>query len=145
MRTAVSVIEVRQAPERPLSHVTVLSLGSRSDGAGLEDIEVIPLPTRIVTTQHMCTVEFRSSPSRTFDRIYVAAGCKVNSAMAVALRARHDPAGFLLVDQKQATTVAGLFAAGDIVLHQICVAEGHAAVAATSIHKFLPPNVRGNG
>jgi thioredoxin reductase (NADPH) len=124
--------------------VTILSLGGGRDEAAFEDIEVIPLPARIVPTGQMCIVEFHSSPDRTFDRIYVAAGCNVNSAMAVALGARHDAVGCLIVDQKQATTVVGLFAAGDVVsdLHQICVAEGHAAVAATSIHKFLPPNVR---
>ena len=125
-------------------HVTVLSLGDGCDWAAFEDVEVILLPIRIVPTGLTCIVEFQSSPSRTFDQIYVAAGCKVNSAMGVALGARHDPAGCLILDQKQATTVVGLFAAGDVVsdLHQICVAEGHAAVAATSIHKFLPPNVR---
>jgi len=38
--------------------------------------------------------------------------------------------------------VDGLYAAGDVVsdLHQIAVATGHAAIAATHIHKSLPRN-----
>jgi thioredoxin reductase (NADPH) len=36
--------------------------------------------------------------------------------------------------------IDGLYAAGDVVsdLHQIGVATGHAAIAATHIHKMLP-------
>jgi thioredoxin reductase (NADPH) len=60
------------------------------------------------------------------------------------LGAKHTAAGFLVVDGKQQTTVPGLFAAGDVVsdLHQISVAEGHAAIAATAIHNDLPRNFR---
>jgi thioredoxin reductase (NADPH) len=41
--------------------------------------------------------------------------------------------------------VAGIFADGDVVsdLHQIAVATGHAAIAATHIHKSLPENFKG--
>jgi thioredoxin reductase (NADPH) len=47
--------------------------------------------------------------------------------------------GCLEVDAHQQTTVEGLYAAGDVVsdLHQIAVAIGHAAIAATHIHKSL--------
>jgi thioredoxin reductase (NADPH) len=40
--------------------------------------------------------------------------------------------------------IKGLYAAGDVVSdrHQIAVATGHAAVAATHIHKSLPNNFR---
>jgi thioredoxin reductase (NADPH) len=48
--------------------------------------------------------------------------------------------GCLVVDDKQQTTVEGLYAAGDVVsdLHQFVVAEGHAAIAATAINNKLP-------
>jgi thioredoxin reductase (NADPH) len=48
------------------------------------------------------------------------------------------------VDHKQCTSVEGLYAAGDVVsdLHQLSVAEGHAAIAATAIHNSLPRNFR---
>jgi thioredoxin reductase (NADPH) len=44
------------------------------------------------------------------------------------------------VNDKQQTTVDGLFAAGDVVsdLHQLVVAEAHAAIAATALHNTLP-------
>ncbi|WP_374991461.1 FAD-dependent oxidoreductase [Bradyrhizobium sp. LHD-71] len=101
-------------------------------------------PTCITTDDVAATMEFQSAAPRTFDRIYVAAGCKVNSGMGVKLGARCDSVGALIVDQKHCTTVPGLYAAGDVVsdLHQLCVAEAHGAVAATSIHRFLPRNFR---
>jgi thioredoxin reductase (NADPH) len=45
----------------------------------------------------------------------------------------------LKVDSYQRTPVEGLYAAGDVVSdqHQISVATGHAAVAATHIQKML--------
>jgi thioredoxin reductase (NADPH) len=51
----------------------------------------------------------------------------------------------LLPDRLQRTTVDGIYAAGDVVsdLHQIAVATGHAAIAATHIHKSLPENFKG--
>ena len=52
--------------------------------------------------------------------------------------------GNLEVDDHQRTTIEGLYAAGDVVtdLHQLSVAFGHAAIAATDIHNRLPPNPR---
>ena len=89
-------------------------------------------------------ISFRSSVSRSFDRIYVAAGCTVHSEFGVALGARRNEIGTLLVDHVQGTGIPGLYAAGDVVtdLHQICVAEAHGAIAATNIHKYLPENRR---
>ena len=61
--------------------------------------------------------------------------------------AKTNHVGCLKVDAHQRTTVDGIYAAGDVVsdLHQIAVATGHAAVAATHIHKSLPDNFRGAG
>jgi thioredoxin reductase len=49
------------------------------------------------------------------------------------LGARTNDVGCLEVDAHQRTTVDGVYAAGDVVsdLHQIAVATGHAAIAAT--------------
>jgi thioredoxin reductase (NADPH) len=78
------------------------------------------------------------------DVLYPALGCEVRSDLAVKLGARTDETGCLVVDQKQKTGIPGLLAAGDVVsdLHQISVALGHAAVAATAIHNGLPYNFR---
>jgi thioredoxin reductase (NADPH) len=78
-----------------------------------------------------------------FDVVYPALGCDVRSDLAAKLGAATTDVGTLVVDSHQRTTVAGLYAAGDVVsdLHQISVATGHAAVAATHIHKCLRDNL----
>jgi thioredoxin reductase (NADPH) len=78
------------------------------------------------------------------DVLYPALGCDVRSQLATALGARCNDLGNLHVDDKQRTSVEHLYAAGDVVtdLHQISVATGHAAVAATAIHNSLPRNFR---
>ena len=75
-----------------------------------------------------------------FDVIYPALGCDVRSTIATRLGAKTTEEGALKVDEHQRTTIDGLYAAGDVVsdLHQISVATGHAAIAATHIHKSLP-------
>ena len=78
------------------------------------------------------------------DVLYPALGCNVRSQMALKLGARGDDVGCLKVDEHQQTSVNRLYAAGDVVtdLHQLSVAIGHAAVAATAIHNWLPSNPR---
>jgi thioredoxin reductase (NADPH) len=77
-----------------------------------------------------------------FDLLYPFLGCDVRSYLAVRLGASHTKVGCLVVDEHLQTTVPGLYAVGDVVsdLHQIAVATGHAAIAATHIHKRLPRN-----
>ena len=84
------------------------------------------------------------SPSRRLDVIYPVLGCEVRSELGKNLGARHNDIGCLEVDVHQQTTVDGLYAVGDVVsdLHQIAVATGHAAIAATHIHNSLPRNFR---
>jgi thioredoxin reductase (NADPH) len=79
-----------------------------------------------------------------FDVLYPALGCKAGSTLASRLGATCNDVGCLEVDEHQQTTVPGIYAAGDVVsdLHQIAVGTGHAAIAATHIHKTLPPNPR---
>lgn len=79
-----------------------------------------------------------------FDVIYPSMGCEVRSELGTALGARSNEIGCLHVDECQLTSVPGLYAAGDVVsdLHQISVGIGHAAIAATKIHKSLPHNFR---
>ena len=86
------------------------------------------------------SVALEDGQVRIFDVLYPALGCRVHSDLATALGAKTNPVGCLVVDDKQQTTVDGLYAAGDVVsdLHQIVVAEGHAAIAATAIHNRLP-------
>jgi thioredoxin reductase (NADPH) len=81
---------------------------------------------------------------QSMDFLYPALGCNVRSELAIALGASCSEIGNLKVDEHQRTTADGLYAAGDVVsdLHQLSVAFGHAAIAATSIHNSLPLNPR---
>jgi thioredoxin reductase (NADPH) len=74
-----------------------------------------------------------------FDTIYPALGSRFRSELAIGLGARTTDGGDVLVDSHQCTSVAGLYAAGDVVaaLSQLSVAVGHAAIAATAIHNAL--------
>ncbi len=76
------------------------------------------------------------------DVLYPAMGAKVRSELAQALGARHNAAGCVVVDGRQRTSVPHLYAIGDVTveLHQLSVAIGHAAIAATDIHRALPAN-----
>jgi thioredoxin reductase (NADPH) len=95
-------------------------------------------------TENTVTVLTESGQSHELDVLYPALGCNVNSHLATALGASSTEDGNLEFDDHQRTTVDGLYAAGDVVtdLHQLSVAFGHAAVAATDIHNRLPSNPR---
>ena len=69
----------------------------------------------------------------------VEGSCDQRAPEAPSPPARHDADGFLLTDRHQRTSVAGLYAAGDVVqgLNQIGVATGGAAIAASAMHRAL--------
>jgi thioredoxin reductase (NADPH) len=91
-----------------------------------------------------CEVLFDDGRRRRFDTVYPVLGGDAQSQLAVSLGASVDDRGALIVDDKQQTTVDGLYAIGDVVsaLNQISVAMGQAAIAASAIHQRLPPNFR---
>jgi thioredoxin reductase (NADPH) len=74
-----------------------------------------------------------------FDSLYPALGSDINSALAMGLDAARSDEGCLLVDAHQRTSVARLYAAGDVVkgLDQISHAMGEGGVAATTIRNDL--------
>jgi thioredoxin reductase (NADPH) len=71
--------------------------------------------------------------------LYPALGSEIRAGLAKALGAECTQEGYLKADPHQRTTVPDLYAAGDVVneLNQICVATGHAAIAATDIYNSL--------
>ena len=77
--------------------------------------------------------------SRAFDLVYSALGTSPNAQLARAAGAAVGEDGRLVVDAHQRTSVAGLYAAGDVVrgLNQIAVATAEAAIGATAIHNDL--------
>jgi thioredoxin reductase (NADPH) len=89
-----------------------------------------------------CSALLADGESQHLDTVYPVLGCDPGTQLALQLDAATDQAGKLVVDSEMQTSVAGLFAAGDVVsgLNQISVAVGHAAIAATAIHRGLPFN-----
>lgn len=76
---------------------------------------------------------------RRFDALYPALGSDIRSELAAGLGASRSDEGCLLVDAHMRTSVAGLYAAGDVVkgLDQISHAMGEGGVAATTIRNDL--------
>lgn len=74
-----------------------------------------------------------------FDVIYCAMGTRVRSKLAIDLGVEHDGQRSLKVDEHLQSSIAGLYAAGDVVstLDQLAVATGQAAIASTAIHNSL--------
>jgi thioredoxin reductase (NADPH) len=79
------------------------------------------------------------------DDIFGGAGVRGRGGnLATNLGANCNDQGCLLADDRQRTTIPNLYAIGDVTteLHQLSVASGHAAVAATDIHNELDSNYR---
>lgn len=74
-----------------------------------------------------------------YDAVYPALGSVIRSELAMMLGAEGTDDGCLIVDNHQRTTVAGLYAAGDVAkgLDQISHAMGEGGVAATTIRNDL--------
>ncbi|AZO82049.1 MULTISPECIES: NAD(P)/FAD-dependent oxidoreductase [unclassified Bosea (in: a-proteobacteria)] len=74
-----------------------------------------------------------------FEAVYPALGSVVHSELATLLGAAVTEDGCIKVDSHQRTSIAGLYAAGDVVigLDQISHAMGEAGVAATTIRNDL--------
>ena len=111
--------------EAELARLGIELIRARIDNVRLEDDRVTALSWGGV--------------NRSFDLVYSALGTSPNAALAEGLGARTGEDRRLFVDAHQATSVAGLYAAGDVVrgLNQIAVASAEAAVAATAMHNVL--------
>jgi len=80
-----------------------------------------------------------SDGMRTFASVYPALGSDVRSELAANIGAAVSKEGCIVVDPHQRTNIAGLYAAGDVVLglDQISHAMGQGGVAATTIRNDL--------
>ncbi|WP_371424680.1 NAD(P)/FAD-dependent oxidoreductase [Tardiphaga sp.] len=103
-------------------------------------IDVAPAPLRALDfSGRQAVVTLANGELRSFDTLYPALGSDTNVALGRALGISLSNDRCIVVDAKQRTSLARVYAAGDIVmaLDQISVAMGHAAVAATSLHNEL--------
>lgn len=102
------------------------------------ELAIIDAPRAIALDRNVCRIVDQHGEQR-FDCLYPAMGFEPKCRLAAALGAHHDNDGEILVSPHMQTSVPRLYAAGDAVsgLHQIAVAAGHAAIAATAIHNQL--------
>ena len=125
--------------------VTVLPMLGDKPTEAQDGIDIAPSPPKSFRqTKTGMAITLTSGETCEFDVLYPVLGCEVHSDLARALGARCNEIGLIEVNDKQQSSVEGLYAAGDVVsdLHQLSVAEGHGAIAATAIHNSLPPNPR---
>ncbi len=133
------------------SRITVVGSGGEVMAADDENwlrdagVELVTAPvTGFGARPSGVRLELAGAEARLFDTLYLAIGAPPRTRLATALGAKVNAAGCLVVDAHQETSIAGLYAVGDVVdeLNQISVATGHAAIAATAIHNGLPQNAR---
>lgn len=117
---------------------------ARMEGAGVEMVTEAVVSLEPNPAGPWVQVNLADGSSRRFDVLYPMQGCSVQAELAIGLGAACQDDGDLIVDASLATTVPGLYAIGDVVnaINQISVAIGHAAIAATAVHRRLPPNPR---
>ena len=74
-----------------------------------------------------------------FDAIYAGLGVRPRTELAASLGVELDKDGRIVTDRRQRCSVAGCYAAGDVVtgLNQIAVAMAQAEIAAVDIHNRL--------
>lgn len=102
-------------------------------------IEIMDGPAKIVGADKYGALVRCAEGDRLFDTVYPALGSDVNNMLAKMAGAECNDSGCIIVDSHQRTSVAGLYAAGDVVigLDQISHAMGEGGVAATSIRNEL--------
>ena len=109
------------------SHLTELGIAMQDGPCGSLERRahsiVVPLPDKVLA----------------FDAVYPALGSLIHSECATDIGAKATEEDCLLIDDHQRTSIAGLYAAGDVAkgLDQISHAMGEAGVAATTIRNDL--------
>lgn len=125
-----------------------ITLVATPDGHSLDEAQISQLCAAGIAIGGICqAITLREDKvdliiegaSRSFDTIYPALGSRIQTKLAGQLGANLSADGCMMVDMHQRTEVAGLYAAGDVVLglDQIGHAIGEAGVAATTIRNDL--------
>ncbi len=110
----------------------------RLKAAGVGLIET-PIDRVVVDDRRTATLWLGPGEPKAFDALYAGLGVTPRATLATDAGAKLDKSGRLIVGEHQETSVAGLYAAGDVVrgLNQISVAQGEGAIAATDVHNTL--------
>lgn len=104
---------------------------------GIELVETPVAQVRFETDQ--VQVALNDGRTLAFDTLYPALGSHANARLATELGIGVGADGCIMIDAHMATSIAGIWAAGDAVvgLDQMSVAMGQAAIASTAIHRWL--------
>ena len=134
---SVTLIPVSAAEEAELTD----ALRERADAHG---VRIGRSCAGIDLVDAQCQVSHDDGQVSRFATLYPVLGALPESSLAADLGAQLSAKGEIEVGAGNETSVQGLYAAGDVVseLNQIAVAMGHAAIAATAIHRRLPRNLR---
>ncbi|MEO5971786.1 MAG: NAD(P)/FAD-dependent oxidoreductase [Sphingomicrobium sp.] len=102
-------------------------------------INTVDGPAEAVAIDHDLIVVDTAEGHYTFDSVYPALGSDTHTQLAEMVGADLSKGACIKVDSHQRTSVAGLYAAGDVVLglDQISHAMGEGGVAATTIRNDL--------
>jgi thioredoxin reductase (NADPH) len=113
-------------------------LTARMHDAGVRCVQGRPVSAE-ATADGRVRLHMDDGSEHRFDVLYAALGCHPRAELGIALGARMDGTGNLVIDSHCRTGIEGLYAAGDVTggLDQIVVATGQAAIAATAIHNSL--------
>jgi thioredoxin reductase (NADPH) len=112
--------------------------------AGELGIQVLPELRDLSCQDDTCEARDVAGGTHRFDTLYAAMGAPARSNLAASAGAAMGKEGAILTDDDLQTSLQGLYAIGDVVtdLNQISVAFGHAAIAATAVHRRLSPALR---
>jgi thioredoxin reductase (NADPH) len=114
---------------------------SETDRKRLEEAGIMTVdgPAQAVATAANCITVDTAEGCHTFDSVYPALGSDVHNQLAEMIGADLSNDACIKVDSHQRTSIAGLYAAGDVVigLDQISHAMGEGGVAATTIRNDL--------
>jgi thioredoxin reductase (NADPH) len=112
--------------------------------AGAHRVACIDPPKNVHFSENACEFVDENGESHTFDTVYPVFGAQAQSGLATSLGAATDGDGKLTTDEHMRSSIPGLYAIGDVVsgLNQISVGVGHAALAATAVHRALPALAR---
>lgn len=112
-----------------------------ADARALADagVRLVPAPVRAIQLLGDGIRVVHGDSATDCDSLYCALGLAVHNACALQLGARCAADGYVLTDAHGATSVPGLYAAGDLAqgLNQLAVAAGQAAIAAAAMHRVL--------
>jgi thioredoxin reductase (NADPH) len=112
--------------------------------AGVRVVEAAVEEIRDADCGRRVDVRLAGGAIHAFDTLYPMLGCEARTHLVNDVGVEVNDDGELRVDERQCTSVSGLYAAGDVVdaLNQMTVGTAQAATAATAIHNALERNYR---